>query len=359
MNLGWMLLMCGLLIAPPPKPIKVPGIGKPPKSDDLAVDIVQIGSGPKLLGAVLRQSPRGDLVVAVERSWLERAYPEFYAKQSVSEAQEARGAWRELTQRLGEWRKRRAGEDRLRSFIEMEQARVDKNLARLKPESARLDDQFMIIDVRARQVELMQLKPADRRQIAMLAWREQLPDVATKSVSSLSKELADLGFSVADERVNLFDRLPIRRQSDKEWQARRALLEYVERQSLDYQGTTDLLVGTGAGQEPPDLGAVISPGRAVSTDVDTGGIAGWHRRAGRNPGKAQGGGVSQGVGKSAAGGGRQENRRVSRDNADAGSRTSSGGRRRAVFGPTGWRGLGHGLERPGSPGRRQGRSGTA
>jgi hypothetical protein len=45
--------------------------------------------------------------------------------------------------------------------------------------------------------------------------------------------------------VNLSDRLPIRLQSEREWQARRAILCYTQQQSLDFQGTATRLLRTG------------------------------------------------------------------------------------------------------------------
>ena len=41
-------------------------------------------------------------------------------------------------------------------------------------------------------------------------------------------------FNPAAEQVNLADRLPIQPQTDEQWQARRALLEYAEREPLDF-----------------------------------------------------------------------------------------------------------------------------
>lgn len=255
-------VLCGLLLAAPPRTQgKAAPRPRPPRaaqSNDSAVDQVQVRQGPKLRGAILNRTARGDITIAVERTWLEQAAPDYFAQLTSQEVTEARTAWQELQVRLAEWRRRHAGEERLLAYIEAEEQRAAQELRRLEPPEARLREQFVIIDLAARQVEQFQAQSAERRQIALVAWREQLADVATRSAESLSQELASLGIEAAAERINLGDRLPIRRQSDREWQARRAILEYVERQSLDYQGTRDLLVRTDAGQDRPDLAALLT-----------------------------------------------------------------------------------------------------
>jgi hypothetical protein len=77
-----------------------------------------------------------------------------------------------------------------------------------------------------------------------------LPSVETRSAASLLKELTGMRLDPAVEQVDLSDRMPIRRQSDAEWAARQALVEYQYRKPLDFQGTGDLVFRTGA-KAPP------------------------------------------------------------------------------------------------------------
>ena len=94
-----------------------------PRIDDLAVDLVQVRKGPRLLGAVLNRNRLGDVTVAVEREWLRRAESRFFAEQTARESEEGQIAWRELLERLEAWREARQGEERLLDFIKSQHVR--------------------------------------------------------------------------------------------------------------------------------------------------------------------------------------------------------------------------------------------
>ena len=117
--------------------------------------------------------------------------------------------------------------------------------------------QFVIVDLTAKQVERWQQQSAEKRQIALVAWQEQLTDVSLRSASSLKKELEGRGIAVEAERVNLTDRLPIRRESEQEWLAP-AILEYAERLPVDFQGMGDLLVRTGDSQPQANMAQLLT-----------------------------------------------------------------------------------------------------
>lgn len=229
------------------------------RADDLAVDVVQVRRGPKLLGAVLHRSGQGDVTLAVERDWLRQADRKFFTEQTARETEESRTAWQELITRLEAWKTARTGDDRLIGFIESELARAKKRLAALdQPQDTVAAPQFLIIDLTSKQIDRVQQQPADKRQVALVAWQEQLPDVAQRSASSLKRELERRDIKVEAEHPNLSDRLPIRRQTEAEWLARRAILEYAERKAVDFQGTGDLLVRTGDAKPQANLTQLLT-----------------------------------------------------------------------------------------------------
>ena len=94
------------------------------------------------------------------------------------------------------------------------------------------------------------------QKIALLGWNERLPHVETRDANSLEKELANRGVKLEFAPVDLSDRIPPRPQSDDEWAARMALVEYSLAEPLDFQGMGDVLARTREG-EPANLGEVL------------------------------------------------------------------------------------------------------
>jgi hypothetical protein len=90
--------------------------------------------------------------------------------------------------------------------------------------------------------------------------------VEQRSVTSLRKDLEKQGIDPARERVDLAARLPIRRQSESEWAARQALVEYQLRTPLDFQGSGDVLIRTGEGAAAADVGQLIVA--ALKSQID-------------------------------------------------------------------------------------------
>jgi hypothetical protein len=92
--------------------------------------------------------------------------------------------------------------------------------------------------------------------LALLAWQEELPDVETRDANTLKQMLVKQGVPLEGPLPDLSGRLPAQPQSEREWAARLALVEYALGRPLDFQGMGSTIVQTGADQ-PVDLATAL------------------------------------------------------------------------------------------------------
>lgn len=216
------------------------------------VDLVVVKGGPRLLGAILERSPDGGVSIAVERAWLKTTHPRFFEQVARDEEAERQRGLVELRERLAAWIKRRADAEELLFFVKKEAARVDEALP--KPDiAAKTSPQFMLLEFPRERIERIYAQPASRKQVALVAWRERLPNVEHQSVTSLARSLKKQGIDPAAELVDLSSELPRRSQDDREWAARVAIVEYMYRKRIDFQGTGDVVVRADDGAARPDF----------------------------------------------------------------------------------------------------------
>lgn len=231
---------------------------KPAAAVDLAVDQVAIKGGPRLAGAILGREAGGALAVAVNRQWLQKAHPEFFAQAVRDETAETRAALTELRDRIAAWRKARAPENEFDFFLKQETSRVEKALQELDAGKRVEDAPFLVIDVAPGKVERVVSPPLPRKAVAQAAWLERLADVETRSAGSLTQELKKLRVEPNDDPDALLDLLPPRRENDAAWAARQAIVEYRYRKPLDFQGTGDMVLRAGGKLQVADAGKLIS-----------------------------------------------------------------------------------------------------
>lgn len=244
-RLGVLLAVC-LAVTP------APAQSKPVPRDQLAVDVVALKSGRSLRGAVLHRSAKGDLSLAVSRQWLKKANPEYYAQVALADRQTQREAWTQTRDRLQTLLETPPDQPRLAFFDRSELSRLEELLAQEDPP----ETPFLILDLAAAAVGRVTLAPPERRRMALLAWQEELPDVETRDAGSLKHSLVKAGVPLEGPLPDLSDKLPAQLQSEHEWAARLALVEYALGQPLNFQGMGSTVVQTGADQ-PVDLATVL------------------------------------------------------------------------------------------------------
>lgn len=217
----------------------------------LAVDSVLIKGGPRLYGLIIGKNEDGSVAIAVERAWLEKTYRKFHRDETALENDVARAVREKTLERLGAWTAGRAADKNLLLFLEEERKRLAATDGE-RPSPA----QFVVIQVPAEKVGNMFRQPAERRQIGMLAFRERLKDVTTRSASSLGKELDGLSID-RRQQADLSDRVPPMLEGERSWAARVALVEYRLRKQLNFQGAGRLLERTGDGAAPVDFDKLL------------------------------------------------------------------------------------------------------
>jgi len=128
---------------------------------------------------------------------------------------------------------------------------VEKKLDDARKNPPTPDSQFVLVEIPADRVRRGFVQPDANRQVALAAWKLKLEDVEGRSADDLREELRDQNADPAQMDLDLSDRLPALADDERQWAARRAIVEHQFWRSLEFQGTRDYLVETG--RERPDL----------------------------------------------------------------------------------------------------------
>lgn len=221
-----------------------------------AVDSVVLRNGPKLYGAVLARAKDGTVTLAVRRVWLKTNAPKLYAAESKAERQRAADAPKRRGERIRAWIKERAGEKQLATYLKKELKRLETRKPAGKPGTA---SQFLLLKIPAEQVRGGYRQPALHRQVAVHAWKERLSDIETRPLKSLVKELRELKKVDISKPVDLSNRLPrTGLETDRQWAARQAIVEFDFLKRVRFQGTGNVLVQAGGDAEKaPDITALF------------------------------------------------------------------------------------------------------
>jgi hypothetical protein len=218
----------------------------------LAVDVVLAKGNREVRGSIVQRREDGSLSIAVRRAWLAEQQPAWAAELDASADRERQSALEALLKRIRAWLERRADDQELAAIVRREQQGFERQLATAPADRpAEQPSEFVLIELPADQIRRAFAATEDRKQAALVAWQERLDDVESTSVDRLGKTLDDRRPDWRNLVVDLSDRLPqTAADSDPEWSARMAVYEYAFRNRLDFQGTGDFIVRTGAGDAP-------------------------------------------------------------------------------------------------------------
>lgn len=219
-----------------------------------AVDLVTLKSGERLRGAFMGRDDNRIVSMAVQRSWLKQNQPKFYEDLIAAEKEAALHAEQDLSNRVQGWIDEEPQQNLMLAFLKGELRDSQDRIESIKADG--VDVQFVVVKFPDNKITFKYSQQPDNRKIALLAWREKLKDVETREVADLSKALARDGLEPAQEVVDLSSRLPTTVQSDREWAARRAIVEFNYGEKLEYQGMGKALFRTG-GEQKMDLAQVL------------------------------------------------------------------------------------------------------
>jgi hypothetical protein len=111
---------------------------------------------------------------------------------------------------------------------------------------------ILLIDVPDEQIRRIYAQPPERKQAALVAWREHIDNVESTPVDRLQKSLASRKIDWQAGAVELSDRLPpTATDGEREWAARTALYEFAFGRKVEFQGTGDFIVRTDDAAEAP------------------------------------------------------------------------------------------------------------
>lgn len=257
----------------------------------LAVDEVALVNGKKLYGIVTQRNAMEGLSMIVERAWLQSTYPRFYAAQMNSALKRGIESRTQHLFRLEAWWKSRVKSEALVSFIDQEMERIEQERSVLQNEGLKNQPRFMLLRFSPAQVQNVYRQTAARHRFAGLGWKHKIKNVSTRNVKAIHRELESLKVDTESETFDLSSELATDHpQSEWQWQARVALVEYRLRSPLDFQGVGSNLIRVGDQPANPDLlnawtaqlmGAGITGGGDVAELLNELGIAGSNESTNR------------------------------------------------------------------------------
>lgn len=253
--LRYLLPLTGLLLTTPAA-AQLPRVD----NDRLGVDMLRLQTGERLYGFIL-DTNEAQIEFAVESQWLEKTYPELAASQVEDLQQNSAAATAQLLQRIDTWMQERAGDQDLLAFLASERQRLAE-----RSEQPLKTPRFLRLNLPRTELRDIARQPADRRQIAGLAYMHGLENVIGTPTSLLQKELEQRGIDVRTTPVDLSQDLPPDgKQSDQQWAVRVALVEFQLREPLEFQGTGTTFVRKGAEIEISQLfGTMLAGGDSLN-----------------------------------------------------------------------------------------------
>jgi len=225
---------------------------KPTANARLAVDVVSLKSGRHLRGAIVWRQPNGTTTMAVSTKWLKESNSKLATTTLAENLEQQKLAWSRTADRINDQLKTVDDAPGLTFFLKQELARLKQLIAK-PPED---EPKFVWVDLPPETISKLTPVSPEQRAIAMHGWHEGLNQVESRDATSLAKELKDKGVKLNGPAPDLCDQLPARLQSDLEWTARMAVVEYAVLKPIDFQGMGDTVIRTGDGQ-PIDLAKIL------------------------------------------------------------------------------------------------------
>ncbi len=219
-------------------------------ADRPVADQVTLRNGSKLRGVLMEQTDKS-LTLLVSAKWLSVTNTKLHqtARQDTIAANTA--GLEQVAQRL-KAELPPVGNAALSAFLEqqLDAAKVDLEKA------DEFEPEFVWLSLSMKEVARVEAASPEHRQLLTWAWSEELDRSETRSAEELSRELKARNVSPVGWPLAFVERLPVREQSDDEWAARRALVEYALGARLDFQGTGDVLARTGK-EAQADVGQLL------------------------------------------------------------------------------------------------------
>lgn len=227
----------------------------------LVVDEVITTDGKRFYGIILNNSNRDGLTIMIRRDWLEKTHPDLYQTHLADESEKEIQVLTNHLFRLEAWWKSRKDNSELVEFVDGEMERVEKQReAKQKNQNAKLQS-FTLLNFPSNKLKRVYRQPRERHHMAGIAWKHNIDRVTTRSIKAIRRDLEAKNIEWMKESFDLSNQLTVsQEQSEEQWRARIALIEYQLCQPLDFQGTGSMLVRTDPNQanlKPGDINAMM------------------------------------------------------------------------------------------------------
>lgn len=227
----------------------------------LVVDEVITTDGKRFYGIIFNNSNRDGLTIMIRRDWLEKTHPDLYQTHLADESEKEIQVLTKHLFRLEAWWKSRKDNSELVEFVDGEMERVEKQReAKQKNQNAKLQS-FTLLNFPSNKLKRVYQQPRERHHMAGIAWKHNIDRVTTRSIKAIRRDLEAKNIEWMKESFDLSNQLTVsQEQSEEQWRARIALIEYQLCQPLDFQGTGSMLVRTDPNQanlKPGDINAMM------------------------------------------------------------------------------------------------------
>ncbi|MBM3965489.1 MAG: hypothetical protein FJ308_10575 [Planctomycetes bacterium] len=209
---------------------------------------LELVDGTRLIGLMLGDNV-SDVFFACRREWMQTQDPQ-YPKRAAAIANEERKAYEQLRDRLTPLVAANTNE-KLASFLVQDLERAQNWLA----SETHAESELVLLILPKREVKRLLLPEAPRRidffNMAVWAWSKRLNASEDATATSLREDLRKqgIGIELIADTPDLGRRFQAIPQSDSEWTARLALVEYSRVHAIDFQGTQGISIRIDPGKE--------------------------------------------------------------------------------------------------------------
>lgn len=230
----------------------------------LAVDLLLVRGEGELRGIVVSQS-KEQVTFAVRREWMSARHPGWLIRVETAAQEQDEKTQEELKTRLADWKRDlNAAADRNRQLLAtIGLAEEDAEKARKKAEDKKENEDkssnegFILVAVPAADVRRVIAQPAEKRQLASVAWEEKLNVVEETPAPRLQTLMDKADKTWPTRATKIASQLPGAPEGADEWSARTAIWEFQFGERVTFQGMGANAFRTDRSDMQPSLAQIV------------------------------------------------------------------------------------------------------
>ncbi len=232
----------------------------------LAVDLLLVRGEGELRGLVVSQS-KEQVTFAVRREWMSARHPGWLTRVETAAKEQDEKTQQELKTRLADWKRDlNAAADRNRQLLAtIGLAEEDAEKARKKAEDKKengdedksSNEGFILVTIPAADVRRVIAQPAEKRQLASVAWEEKLNAVEETPAPRLQTLMDKADKTWPTRATKTASQLPGAPEGADEWAARTAIWEFQFGERVMFQGMGANAFRTDRSDLQPSLAQIV------------------------------------------------------------------------------------------------------